>query len=257
MNQSPDATSGWDSTTILLLADALPRNEYLVVLSRLRAICAIQPAFKIAEWTLSSRAPARCTAAVLAMGDGNRSPLVFAKTLSAHRARLESGCPIAIIQLEIEESTAELALRYADDYIAGHQLAAPRLARARLDAMLRRRSAMTVTPSAVDRAALGTLTIDEFKIFPSRFEAYRGSQRLELTTLEFRLLALFASRPGTVLSPEEIRNELDEHARSGQELSLKTHIYKLRQKIGDIDQRRIQTVRGAGYRLVQTDSGVQ
>ena len=74
----------------------------------------------------------------------------------------------------------------------------------------------------------------------------------KLTRREFRLLALLASEPGRVFTREELLQEVWSDARSGDRRAIDVHVSNLRRKLEEDPRhpRRLQTVRGAGYRLV-------
>ena len=80
-------------------------------------------------------------------------------------------------------------------------------------------------------------------------EAYRGSRRIELTTREYELLALFLRNPRHVLTREQILDRIwgDMTVDSN---AIEVHIGRLRDKLeAHGEERLIQTVRGAGYAL--------
>ncbi len=75
---------------------------------------------------------------------------------------------------------------------------------------------------------------------------------LDLTTLEFSLLAHLAEHPGWVFSPEQLLREVWGYEYTDDVRVVYTHIRNLRRKLGDTSSSSplIQTVRGTGYRLV-------
>ncbi len=84
--------------------------------------------------------------------------------------------------------------------------------------------------------------------------AWRTGQELSLTLTELGLLALFMSRPNHVWSYKELASEI-----LGQEMStgearsaLGTHLWRLRQKLGDGPDKApyIINIRGRGYKFV-------
>ena len=70
---------------------------------------------------------------------------------------------------------------------------------------------------------------------------------IELTKLEFELLALLAERPGRVFSRAELLDRVWGYDSFPSTRTVDTHILQLRQKT---DPRLFETVRGVGYRLV-------
>jgi DNA-binding response OmpR family regulator len=142
----------------------------------------------------------------------------------------------------------------ADDYLV--KPFSPRELVARIKALLRRprsaRSAGTGTDAAVDRAAERVpdgLEIDEAR----RMVRVDGSP-VDLTALEFDLLAALARDPGIVIRRQALLDRVwgadvvaDDHL-------VDVHVANLRRKLGDdsAQPRFVETVRGVGYRLRET-----
>jgi two-component system response regulator RstA len=127
----------------------------------------------------------------------------------------------------------------ADDYVA--KPAAPRVLLARISALLRRATAQA---PASQRLSFGDLVVDA-----RTREVHRAGVELPLTTAEFDLLWLLASRAGEVLSRQTILDALRGINYDGLDRSIDVRISKLRQHIGDNPRTptRIKTVRGTGY----------
>lgn len=78
-----------------------------------------------------------------------------------------------------------------------------------------------------------------------------GQEISDLTSIEFKLLMLFASHPEEVVLRDQILNEVwgeDVHVYSR---SVDTHVSKLRKKLGPHSEL-IESVHGRGYRFVPT-----
>ena len=75
---------------------------------------------------------------------------------------------------------------------------------------------------------------------------------LELTTMEYQLLALFVSNPGTTYTRDEILNELRGIDAQLFSRSVDILVSRLRQKLGDTSKqaRFIKTVWGTGYAFI-------
>lgn len=76
-------------------------------------------------------------------------------------------------------------------------------------------------------------------------------KKVDLTSLEFKLLMYFASKPHEVINRDEILDKLwgeDVHVYSR---SVDTHVSKLRKKLGPVSQI-IESVHGAGYKFNPT-----
>jgi DNA-binding response OmpR family regulator len=71
---------------------------------------------------------------------------------------------------------------------------------------------------------------------------------VDLTRVEFDLLAALAKRPGAAVSRAWLVEHVLDPARDGDERTLDAHVSRLRRKLGDAGKR-IATVWGVGYRL--------
>jgi DNA-binding response OmpR family regulator len=127
----------------------------------------------------------------------------------------------------------------ADDYISKPFSFAVLVARVR--ALLRRSADRAVAPAAV-----GDLRID-----PARRRAWRGDSELALTAREFDVLALLVRRAGQVLSKAEILDAVWDSDFEGDPNVIEVYVRRLRRKVDEpFGRRSIETVRGAGYRMV-------
>ena len=135
----------------------------------------------------------------------------------------------------------------ADDYVTKPFSPAELLGRV---LALGRRVRLT-RPAAAGSVSVGSLTIDL-----GRREARAGGEPIELTPLEFDLLAHLMTRPGELLARKRILEAVWGHSWLGDSRTVDLHISQLRRKVGDAMA--ITTVRGAGYRLEpepEPDSG--
>jgi two-component system OmpR family response regulator len=112
---------------------------------------------------------------------------------------------------------------------------------ARVRALLRRAGGGNPVPMAI-----GDLHVD-----PGRRRAWRGDAELALTTREFDVLSLLARRCGQVLSKDDLLAGVWDLDFEGDPNIVEVYIGRLRRKVGD---GAIETVRGAGYRLVEPTS---
>ncbi len=132
----------------------------------------------------------------------------------------------------------------ADDYVT--KPFSPREVSARVKALLRRsRSPETASGDILD---LGVLRIDNGR----RLVTHSGSP-VDLTVLEFDLLAALASAPGRVFTRRQLLERVWGWDFFGDERVVDVHIRNLRQTLDDDAQnpKVIATVRGVGYRLVE------
>ena len=110
---------------------------------------------------------------------------------------------------------------------------------ARVKAVLRRRA-----PDLERVVRAGDLTIDT-----ATREVRVGERQLDLSVREYDLLHYLAVHADEVMLRQRILDEVWGHNFFGDENNVEVYIRYLRQKLGDADHRRIQTVRGVGYRL--------
>jgi DNA-binding response OmpR family regulator len=94
-----------------------------------------------------------------------------------------------------------------------------------------------------------TLVSSDLQIDLESYEVYRGNRKITLTATEFRLLYILMSNRGRVLSPDLICERLWGSDEPELTRTLKTHISRLRDKLGDRarDSRYIGTIVGLGY----------
>jgi DNA-binding response OmpR family regulator len=117
---------------------------------------------------------------------------------------------------------------------------------ARIHAILRRAGSMPRSRSSAEQFNIGKAIID-----PKRFEVRLGSTTVELTARELKLLILFYSHPGEVLSRDRLLNEVWGYNYYGTTRTLDQTVVQLRRKIGDDGHkpRHLLTVYGVGYKL--------
>jgi len=160
------------------------------------------------------------------------------------RLRQETAVPIIMLTARVEEADRIVGLELgADDYVT--KPFSPRELVARVRAALRRASGQ-VGPASVIRT--GDLQLDT-----ATLTATVGGQAMDLTPTEFHLLAALARQPGRIFSREQLLEAIHGVAFDGYDRSVDSHIKNLRRKI-ELDPRqprRIETVYGMGYRLVE------
>jgi DNA-binding response OmpR family regulator len=151
---------------------------------------------------------------------------------------------VAVIMLtaRAEEIDRVLGLEMgADDYVS--KPFSPKELVARVKAVLRRYLKAAAEPNRID--AGGGLIVNS-----NTFEASLDGRPLELTQSEFRILQLFAFRIGWVYSREKILDALWGEEKNVTDRSVDVHVKNLRDKLGAAG-RRIVTVRGIGYKMVE------
>ena len=101
----------------------------------------------------------------------------------------------------------------------------------------------------------GELRYRDLTVNTARRTVELEGEPLELTTMEFQLLALFAAHPGQTFSRDEILNELRGIDAQIFSRSVDILVSRLRQKLNDTAKqpRYIKTVWGTGYTFVGED----
>ena len=156
--------------------------------------------------------------------------------------RRDYAVPIIMLTARGEITDRVLGLELgADDYLP--KPFEPRELVARIQSV-RRRGAGAPAP---DRLRHGALTLDFH-----RREAVLGGRRLDLTAMEFEVLALFARSPGKVMDRDRIMERIKGLDWEPANRSIDVLVSRLREKLGD-DPRRptfLKTVRGSGYMYI-------
>ncbi len=132
----------------------------------------------------------------------------------------------------------------ADDYVA--KPFSPRELVARVRAMLRR-------PRTAETVPGGSSRVGDIEIDPLGREVHVGDEAVNLTRIEFDLLAALAGRPEMVFSRQMLRDQVWGPDWFGDDHVVDVHIANLRRKIDRGGPSHIRTVRGVGYRM-ETDS---
>jgi DNA-binding response OmpR family regulator len=151
--------------------------------------------------------------------------------------------PIVMLTAKAQESEKVMGFELgADDYVT--KPFGTRELRARIKALLRRASG-AAEPEG-ERYQFGDIEVDF-----QRAELRRGGQPVELTPIEFKLLAVFVRSRGRVLSREQL---IDGAWGADTFTSVRiadNHIANLRKKIepDPANPRYIRNVRGMGYRF--------
>lgn len=156
--------------------------------------------------------------------------------------RRTSDVPIIMLTARIEETDRLIGLELgADDYVV--KPFSPREIVARVRAVLRRTEGTPVRPEVI---SAGGVRLDF-----TRRTASVNDRPLDLTTMEFDLLAALVEHPGQVFSRQELLDRVQGNAYEGYERTIDVHIKNLRKKLGDDSQDPgfIETVRGVGYRF--------
>lgn len=157
------------------------------------------------------------------------------------RIRATSSTPVLMLTGERgTEERAKLLDLGADDYL--EKPFGKRELSARVRALLRRSAQGPAV--AVGRASVGDLEID-----PRAHRATVRGTALELTPIEFRLLAALAARPGEVVDRRALLRAGWPEERDPDPEWLKAHLARLRAKLEAAGAPLPVNVRGVGYSL--------
>lgn len=124
----------------------------------------------------------------------------------------------------------------ADDYIT--KPIKPKVLISKINSLLRRGKDITTTKEESNER----LVVDRDK-----YKVILNGEDLHLPKKEFELLALLASRPGSVFEREVILESVWGSEIVVGDRTIDVHVRKLREKIGDDF---IKTIKGVGYKLV-------
>ena len=148
--------------------------------------------------------------------------------------------PIILLTARAQEAEKVLGLQLgADDYVT--KPFSPLELRARIEAVLRRARATT----DADVYRFGDLELDL-----ARCELRRGSELIEITPVEFKLLASFVRYRGRVLHTSAVARRCRAETHTGDRV-VDTHVANLRKKIEPepSEPRYLISLRGIGYRF--------
>ena len=154
------------------------------------------------------------------------------------RIRQDSVVPIVMLTARTDPIDVVLGLEAgADDYVT--KPFEPSILAARLRAVLRRVARHDASP---------VLRIRELVIDRDGMEVQVAGEPVSLTPTEYRLLLELAEHPGVVCGRERLLEDVWGYVWAGDTRLVDMHVRRLRVKIG-ADM--IETVRGAGYKLVK------
>lgn len=157
--------------------------------------------------------------------------------------RAASKVPVIVATARDDEGLiVELLDAGADDYVVKPY--DPAQLEARVRAVLRRSAGAGEEEPARAKLQVGGLTVD-----PARRTAEIDGEPLDLTRLEFDVLAYLAAHPGQVISRKELLREVWQRTDSARTVDV--HLSWLRRKLGDDveDPRFLHVHRGVGIML--------
>jgi DNA-binding response OmpR family regulator len=148
--------------------------------------------------------------------------------------------PIILLTARAQEAEKVLGLQIgADDYVT--KPFSPLELRARIEAVLRRGR----PAAAVETFAFGDIVLDL-----ARCELTRAGRPVEITPVEFKLLAAFVRSRGRVLTRQQLLDQVWGDTHTGDRV-IDTHVANLRKKIEaePSEPRYLVSLRGLGYRF--------
>jgi two-component system, OmpR family, alkaline phosphatase synthesis response regulator PhoP len=158
--------------------------------------------------------------------------------------RRESSVPIIMLTARAEEADRLIGLELgADDYVV--KPFSPREVVARVRAVLRR---VEGEVTASERLLSGDIALDL-----AAHQATVGGRPVELTPMEFGLLAVLARSPGRTFTRAQLLQQIQNSPLEGFERTVDVHIRNIRAKI-ELDPknpRHILTIYGVGYKLAE------
>ncbi len=95
------------------------------------------------------------------------------------------------------------------------------------------------------KITIGSLTIDY-----NGLSVVRGDKSYKLAQKEFYLLYKLLSTPNTIFTRQELMEEIWGMDNESDYRTIDVHIKRLREKLADVDDFEIETIRGIGYKLV-------
>ena len=146
--------------------------------------------------------------------------------------------PILMLTAKAEEIDRIVGLEFgADDYVT--KPFSPREVVLRIKAILRRAEG----GAEDEHLSAGSIVID-----PARHEVSVHGKRVNLTSLEFKLLHTLMQRRGRVQARDRLLNDVWGYESVIDTRTVDTHVRRLRKKLGKAADA-IESVRGFGYRL--------
>lgn len=134
----------------------------------------------------------------------------------------------------------------ADDYLA--KPFDTLVLMARVNALMRRKIWVESTQSEKKSNSSSVVQVGELKLNSDTFEVHLGSEKLDLTRSEFKLLEALMLSQGKVLTRKNLIELIQGDGVNVVGRTVDTHVFGLRKKIKDHSDL-IETIRGVGYRV--------
>lgn len=160
--------------------------------------------------------------------------------------RAYSNIPVILLSAKSGDSDKILGLDLgADDYITKPFI--PLEAVARIHSNLRR--FYDLGGGKVRDPESSILETKTLRLDPKSCLLYRGEEKIELTSVEFRIMKLFMENPGKVFTKQQLFEQGWEESYMLSDNNVMVCISKLRAKLDHDGTEYIRTIRGLGYRL--------
>lgn len=165
--------------------------------------------------------------------------------------RETSNIPVILLSAKSGDSDKILGLDLgADDYITKPFV--PLEAVARVHSNLRR--FYDLGGGGRRQAKDDVLKTKSLRLDLKRCLLYRGEEKIELTSVEFKIMKLFMEHPGKVFTKQQLFEEGWGESYLLSDNNVMVCISKLRAKLDHGDTEYIRTIRGLGYRLEDEDN---
>lgn len=164
--------------------------------------------------------------------------------------RAESQVPIIMTTARVEEIDRLLGLELgADDYVCKPY--SPRELVARVKAVLRR--SQSVHADSGESACASS----PIALHPESLRVRTGNREIELTAVEFALLATLHQAPGRIFSRERLMDRIYSDHRVVSDRTIDSHVKKLRRRLAELlpERELIHSVYGVGYRYEDREPG--
>jgi DNA-binding response OmpR family regulator len=166
-------------------------------------------------------------------------PYINGETV-AQTIRKKSNIPIIMLTAKVEEDNRVEGLEIgADDYVT--KPFSPRELVVRVKNILRR-----------SYPEEGILKIAGLEVYPSELSVLKDGEDINLTAKEFKVFFALVKKPGSILSREEIMNQIyNEYDEVVFDRTVDAYIKNIRKKLDDDPKspKYIESVYGAGYRF--------
>lgn len=164
--------------------------------------------------------------------------LEVCKTLKNHNRY--ASIPIIMLTARADETEKVIGLELgADDYIT--KPFSPKEMVARVKAVLRRGGPQDDVKQLIDIGGIILIDLEKYSVIAN-------NKKVDLTSTEFKILSLLASRKGSVFSRDAILEHLWGSEKTVIDRTVDVHIKHLREKLGSAASF-IKNIRGLGYKI--------